>query len=160
MDGITAGIAGRGRAAGGGDQRDRGGRNVQEVAMAANQISASITDVSASVDQASEVAAEVRAAAEAMSTEADVLKGDVAGFLGNIRSDLSSLGFDSIQISKLEQMILKHIDEGRYPGAQFALARHGKLAAFRSYGHARTEPARSRRGRTRFSFCSRTPRCW
>ena len=56
-------------------------------------------------------------------------------------SDLSSLGFDSTQISKLEQMILKHIDEGRYPGAQFALARHGKLAAFRSYGHARTEPA-------------------
>ena len=56
-------------------------------------------------------------------------------------SGLSSLGFDSIQISKLEQMILKHIDEGRYPGAQFALARHGKLAAFRSYGHARTEPA-------------------
>ena len=55
-------------------------------------------------------------------------------------SGLSSLGFDSIQISKLEQMILKHIDEGRYPGAQFALARHGKLAAFRSYGHARTEP--------------------
>ena len=56
-------------------------------------------------------------------------------------SDLSSLGFDSTQISKLEQMILKHIDERRYPGAQFALARHGKLAAFRSYGHARTEPA-------------------
>ena len=56
-------------------------------------------------------------------------------------SDLSSLGFDSTQISKLEQMILKHIEEGRYPGAQFALARHGKLAAFRSYGHARTEPA-------------------
>ena len=56
-------------------------------------------------------------------------------------SDLSSLGFDSAQISKLEQMILRHIDEGRYPGAQFALARHGKLAAFRSYGNARTGPA-------------------
>ena len=56
-------------------------------------------------------------------------------------SDLSSLGFDSAQISKLEQMILRHIDEGRYPGAQFALARHGKLAAFKSYGNARTEPA-------------------
>ena len=55
-------------------------------------------------------------------------------------ADPSSLGFDTAQLLKLEQMILKHIDEGRYPGAQFALARHGKLAAFRSYGHARTGP--------------------
>jgi CubicO group peptidase (beta-lactamase class C family) len=55
-------------------------------------------------------------------------------------SDPSSLGFHAGQLLKLEQMILTHIDEGRYPGAQFALARHGKLAAFRSYGNARTEP--------------------
>ena len=55
-------------------------------------------------------------------------------------ADPSSLGFDVVQLSKLERMILQHIDEGRYPGAQFALARHGKLAAFKSYGNARTEP--------------------
>jgi len=55
-------------------------------------------------------------------------------------SDPSSLDFDAAQLAKLERMILKHIDEGRHPGAQFALARHGKLAAFRSYGNARTEP--------------------
>ena len=54
--------------------------------MAANQISASITDVSSAVDQSSEVAREVRAAAEVMSTEGDVLKGDVAGFLSGIRA--------------------------------------------------------------------------
>ena len=83
MDGITAGIAAAVEQQGAATSEIA--RNVQEVAMAANQISASITDVSASVDQASEVAGDVRTVAEAMSTEADVLKGDVAGFLGNIR---------------------------------------------------------------------------
>lgn len=56
-------------------------------------------------------------------------------------SNPSSLGFDAAQLSKLERMIQGHIDEGRYPGAQFALARHGKLALFKSYGNARVEPA-------------------
>ena len=35
-----------------------------------------------------------------------------------------------------------HIEEGRYPGAQIALARHGQLALFRTYGNAKTEPSR------------------
>jgi methyl-accepting chemotaxis protein len=61
-------------------------RNVQEVASAASQISESIAGVSSAVDRSSEVAGEVRQAAEAMSAEADVLKGDVAGFLGGIRT--------------------------------------------------------------------------
>src|SRR5262249_11621987 len=34
----------------------------------------------------------------------------------------------------------QHIEEGRYPGAQIALARHGKLALFRTYGNDKTEP--------------------
>ena len=83
MGGITTGIAAAVEQQGAATSEIA--RNVQEVAMAANQISASITDVSTSVGQASEVAGEVRTAAEAMSTEAEVLKGDVAGFLGNIR---------------------------------------------------------------------------
>jgi CubicO group peptidase (beta-lactamase class C family) len=37
----------------------------------------------------------------------------------------------------LDRLIRRHIDEERYPGAQIALARHGKLALFRTYGHAR-----------------------
>ena len=83
MGGITTGIAAAVEQQGAATSEIA--RNVQEVAMAANQISASITDVSAAVDQSSEVAAEVRDAAQAMGTEADVLKNDVAGFLGNIR---------------------------------------------------------------------------
>ena len=84
MGGITTGIAAAVEQQGAATSEIA--RNVQEVAMAANQISASITDVSAAVDQSSEVAAEVRDAAQAMGTEAEVLKGDVAGFLGGIRA--------------------------------------------------------------------------
>jgi CubicO group peptidase (beta-lactamase class C family) len=40
----------------------------------------------------------------------------------------------------LDELIRAHIEEGRYPGCQIALARHGKLALFRSYGMASTEP--------------------
>ena len=84
MDGITTGIAAAVEEQGAATSEIA--RNVQEVAMAANQISASITDVSAAVDQSSEVAREVRAAAEVMSAEGNVLKDDVAGFLGGIRA--------------------------------------------------------------------------
>ena len=41
-------------------------------------------------------------------------------------------------LADLDRLIRRHIDEGRYPGAQIALARHGKLALFRTYGTART----------------------
>jgi methyl-accepting chemotaxis protein len=84
MDGITTGIAAAVEEQGAATSEIA--RNVQEVAIAANQISASIGDVSAAVDQSSEVAREVRAAAEVMSTEGDVLKSDLAGFLGGIRA--------------------------------------------------------------------------
>ncbi|MDB5360985.1 MAG: methyl-accepting chemotaxis protein [Rhodospirillales bacterium] len=84
MGGITTGIAAAVEQQGAATSEIA--RNVQEVAMAANQISASISDVSAAVDQSSQVAREVRAAAEVMSAEGDVLKGDVAGFLGGIRT--------------------------------------------------------------------------
>jgi CubicO group peptidase (beta-lactamase class C family) len=41
-------------------------------------------------------------------------------------------------LADLDRLIRRHIDEGRYPGAQIALARHGKLALFRTYGYARS----------------------
>jgi CubicO group peptidase (beta-lactamase class C family) len=53
--------------------------------------------------------------------------------------DLKSLGFASKPLDHLDALIRAHIEEGRYPGAQIALARHGKLALFRTYGNARTE---------------------
>jgi CubicO group peptidase (beta-lactamase class C family) len=53
--------------------------------------------------------------------------------------DPASLGFAAPPLQHLDRLIRQHIEEGRYPGAQIALARHGKLALFRSYGNAKTE---------------------
>jgi CubicO group peptidase (beta-lactamase class C family) len=52
----------------------------------------------------------------------------------------SSLGFRVDSLNRLGRIIEGHIRENRYPGAQIALARHGKLALFRSFGAARIEP--------------------
>src|SRR5712671_2778242 len=53
--------------------------------------------------------------------------------------DPASLGFVATPLQHLDRLIRQHIEEGRYPGAQIALARHGKLALFRTYGDAKTE---------------------
>jgi CubicO group peptidase (beta-lactamase class C family) len=57
-------------------------------------------------------------------------------------SDLAKLGFAAKPLEHLDRLIQHHIEEGRYPGAQIALARHGELALFRTYGNARTESSR------------------
>ncbi len=48
-----------------------------------------------------------------------------------------ALGFAPAPLAALERLILRHLEEGRFPGCQIALARHGKLALARSYGEAR-----------------------
>jgi len=55
----------------------------------------------------------------------------------------SSLGLDPSALDRLQELITRHLAEGRYPGAQIALARDGKLALFRTFGDARTDPART-----------------
>ena len=54
-------------------------------------------------------------------------------------ASLSELGFAARPLEHLDALIKAHIDEGRYAGAQIALARRGQLALFRTYGNARTE---------------------
>ncbi len=49
-------------------------------------------------------------------------------------ADGSKLGFSARALGHLDTLIREHIAQGRYPGAQIALARHGQLALFRSYG--------------------------
>jgi CubicO group peptidase (beta-lactamase class C family) len=56
--------------------------------------------------------------------------------------DLEKLGFAATPLQHLDRLIREHIEHGRYPGAQVALARHGQLALYRSYGDARTESGR------------------
>ena len=58
-------------------------------------------------------------------------------------ADPANLGFAAGPLRHLDRLIRRHIEEGRYPGVQIALARHGQLALFRSYGEAKTGPARA-----------------
>jgi CubicO group peptidase (beta-lactamase class C family) len=54
-------------------------------------------------------------------------------------ASLTELGFAPKPLDHLDALIRSHIEEGRYAGAQIALARHGKLALVQSYGFARSE---------------------
>ena len=73
-------------------------------------------------------------------------------------SDLESLGFRKGQIDRLIALIERHIAENRYPGCQIALARHGKLALYRSFGNASPIRNRARRPTTRCGCSTPTPR--
>ena len=59
------------------------------------------------------------------------------------QSDPSSLGLDQPALDRLGEIITRHLAEGRYPGAQIAVARSGKLALVRSFGDARIDPSRA-----------------
>ena len=54
----------------------------------------------------------------------------------------SSLGLDDRALDRLQELVTRHIAEGRYPAAQIAIARRGQLALYASFGDARTEPKR------------------
>jgi len=54
----------------------------------------------------------------------------------------SSLDLDPKALERLHETITRHVAEGRYPGAQYAVARHGKLAVASTIGDARTDPGR------------------
>src|SRR5712692_8060896 len=57
-------------------------------------------------------------------------------------SNPRALGFAQKPLEHFDRLIRAHLEEGRYPGAQIALARNGQLALYRSYGDARTEGGR------------------
>lgn len=52
-----------------------------------------------------------------------------------------ALGFHEPALDKLRRLIESHIRDRRYPGAQIALARHGKLALFETFGNASIGPS-------------------
>ena len=51
----------------------------------------------------------------------------------------AALNFRPRPLADLDKLIRTHIDEMRYPGCQIALARHGQLALYRTYGDARRD---------------------
>jgi CubicO group peptidase (beta-lactamase class C family) len=54
----------------------------------------------------------------------------------------ATLRLDATALERLLEQITRHVADGRYPGAQVAVARQGKLALVRSIGDARLDPAR------------------
>jgi len=54
----------------------------------------------------------------------------------------AQLGLDPSALDRLTALVSDHVAEARYPGAQLALARHGKLALVRTFGDARLNPTR------------------
>jgi CubicO group peptidase (beta-lactamase class C family) len=54
----------------------------------------------------------------------------------------ATLGLDAPALDRLLEQVTRHVAEGRYPGAQLAIARHGKLALVRTLGDARLDPSR------------------
>jgi CubicO group peptidase (beta-lactamase class C family) len=67
-----------------------------------------------------------------------------------------ALGLDPAPLARMCSLIEKHIADGYHPGAQVALARHGKLALFKSFGKATVEPDRAADDRTLFLMYSNT----
>lgn len=70
--------------------------------------------------------------------------------------ELTAAGFRAEQIERMSKLIEAHIVEGRYPGAQVVLARHGKLAFTRNFGLARISPAMPARDDTVWRLYSNT----
>ena len=71
--------------------------------------------------------------------------------------DLAKHGISEKQIDRLDALIRQHIADGKYPGAQVALARHGELLLFKSYGKTSSEAgAAAANDRTLFQMFSQT----
>ena len=72
-------------------------------------------------------------------------------------ADAGALGLDPRPLERLVETVEAHIAEGRYPGAEIAIARHGRLALHRRFGRRGWTRRRMRR-KARSGCSSRTPR--
>lgn len=71
-------------------------------------------------------------------------------------ADPASEGVDPERLARLYRIIDGHIAEGRYPGAQVAMARRGKLLAQRSFGQASAMAGRAATDDTMWLLYSQT----
>ncbi len=53
----------------------------------------------------------------------------------------AKLGLAQEPLDRLSELISRHVKDGRYPGAQIAVARRGTLALLKTFGDARLEPS-------------------
>ncbi|WP_153503010.1 serine hydrolase domain-containing protein [Cumulibacter manganitolerans] len=54
-------------------------------------------------------------------------------------TDPSTLGFDAKRLTRIDDHLKKYVDDGRLPGWQVQVARHGEVAHFSSYGQRDVE---------------------
>ena len=54
-----------------------------------------------------------------------------------------ALGLDPAKLARACEVVASHIAGDFHPGAQMAVARHGKLALYRGFGSAVVEPSRA-----------------
>lgn len=71
-------------------------------------------------------------------------------------SNPEALNLDPRPLERLCALVERHIADGFHPGAQVAIARHGKLAMFRSFGRATVAPDRATDADTLFLLYSNT----
>jgi CubicO group peptidase (beta-lactamase class C family) len=71
-------------------------------------------------------------------------------------SSPAELGFHEPALARLRRLIQNHIEQGRYPGAQIALARHGRLALAETFGRASVKPDQAARDDTLWLLFSNT----
>jgi CubicO group peptidase (beta-lactamase class C family) len=64
------------------------------------------------------------------------------GTCGLESAEPEAVGLNRQSLERLATIVEGHIADGRYPGAQVAVARHGKLAFLKTFGAARLAPER------------------
>ena len=67
-----------------------------------------------------------------------------------------ALGLDPAKLARACEVVASHIAGDFHPGAQMAVARHGKLALYRGFGSAVVEPSRAVDEQTLFPLFSNT----
>jgi CubicO group peptidase (beta-lactamase class C family) len=59
-----------------------------------------------------------------------------------VTTDPASVGFDPDRLARIDQHFARYVDDGRLPGWQLAICRHGEVAHLTSYGQADIEAGR------------------
>jgi len=54
--------------------------------------------------------------------------------------DAADVGIDPVKLTELLARVNEEVDNGLLPSAQIAIARHGKLAAFETFGDTPKDP--------------------
>ncbi|WP_349628102.1 serine hydrolase domain-containing protein [Bradyrhizobium lablabi] len=67
-----------------------------------------------------------------------------------------AVGLDAAKLERACEIVASHIAGGFHPGAQLAVARHGKLVLYRGFGDATVDPSRAVDERTLFPLFSNT----